>query len=506
MKLRAYQKECLDQIKNKKNGSYLIQMATGLGKTYTFAQLEDVISGRILIISHTKELVKQPEKYFKSSFGIEQGKQQSKGDERIISATRKTMVNRLHKFFPWDFEIIIIDEAHHAPAQTYLDILDYFDPRLVLGFTATPNRGDKIGLDTVFKQIIFEKSLKWGIQNNYLSDITCKLVNIKYDLKGVRSNKKDFTVSQLNEAVNIEEANKSIAEAYEKHAVGQTLIFCCSVDHCYKVSELIPGSKVIDGKTKSEERDQILKDFENRVFKVLINCLVFTEGTDLPLIETVIIARPTKNASLYTQMVGRGVRLHPDKEYLTLIDCVGINASICTAPTLLGLKTESVPESRKNEIEGDLFDLESIIDFESDCPETWIKNVQIVNIWANDNEYNTHDVNYHKMANGDLVLSPFKKGMKKIVIKKPDELGFTIYNGKTEKIQDVFDRCFVWLRDNFYEEIQLWNTEKIKQWGRVPATESQLKIINKRLPKFDTSKLKKGEASQLITKLFMEGK
>ena len=102
----------------------------------------------------------------------------------------------------------------------------------------------------------------------------------------------------------------------------QVLIFAASVSHAEAISERIPGSAVITGKTKN--RGEIIKRFTERKIPCLINCMVFTEGTDIPLVETVIIARPTQSESLYAQMVGRGLRLHPEKDKLTLIDCVGI--------------------------------------------------------------------------------------------------------------------------------------------------------------------------------------
>lgn len=129
--------------------------------------------------------------------------------------------------------------------------------------------------------------------------------------------------------------------------------------------------------------------------------MIFTEGTDMPLVETVIIARPTSNNSLYTQMVGRGLRLYEGKEKLILIDLVGTTgkANLCTAPSLLGIDLETVPQSSRDEIQGDLFDLPELIQKVSDVPESWIKNIEYVNLWAKGQAYNTHDVNWFKMPN-----------------------------------------------------------------------------------------------------------
>ena len=139
----------------------------------------------------------------------------------------------------------------------------------------------------------------------------------------------------------------------------------------------------------------------------MVNCMVFTEGTDIPLVETVIIARPTQSDSLYTQMVGRGLRLHPGKEKLNLIDCVGVTgkASLCTAPSLLGIDLKGVPQERQADLEGMLFELPDKALRAADCPESWIRNVEIVDLWAREQAYNTHNVNWFRMPDGSLVCS-----------------------------------------------------------------------------------------------------
>ena len=121
----------------------------------------------MLILSHRDELVNQPEKYFDCSFGVEQGSKMSHGEE-IVSASVQSLVRRLNKFSPDDFDVIICDEAHHSTARTYRTIFDYFTPRLLLGFTATPNRNDGVGLQEIYQDIIFERDLRWGIENGFL--------------------------------------------------------------------------------------------------------------------------------------------------------------------------------------------------------------------------------------------------------------------------------------------------------------------------------------------------
>ena len=344
IELRDYQSECVKAIDGMKSGSGLVCMATGLGKTVVFSRIRR--SGKVLIISHREELVHQPLKYYDCPCGVEQGEETSHGEE-IVSASVQSLIRRLDKFSPDEFDIIITDEAHHAAAESYKKIYSYFRPRIHVGFTATPNRGDKVRLDDVFSSIIFSRDLKWGIINGWLSDVKCMRVEVSYNLTKVKRRMGDFVASDLDKTINTTLANKEIRDIYEKYARGQTLIFAASVSHARNIAAEIEGAECVSADTKN--RKEIIDRFTSREIPCLVNCMVFTEGTDMPLVETVIIARPTQNASLYTQMVGRGLRKAPGKKYLTLIDCVGVTGKldICTAPTLMGLDIGDVPDYRK---------------------------------------------------------------------------------------------------------------------------------------------------------------
>lgn len=137
LKLRDYQEEVLEIIDNLKSGAYLIQMATGLGKTATFTNIKR--KGRVLVLAHREELITQPVKYYNCPVGIEMASQHSNGEEVVIASVI-SLTHRLDKFKPDEFDMIIIDEAHHAAATSYKKTINYFRPRLLLGFTATPNR------------------------------------------------------------------------------------------------------------------------------------------------------------------------------------------------------------------------------------------------------------------------------------------------------------------------------------------------------------------------------
>ena len=393
---------------------------------------------------------------------------------------------------------ILVHNCHHAAARTYRQIFDHFRPEKLIGFTATPNRGDKVRLNDVFQKIIFQRDLRWGIENGYLCGIQCLRVNIGYDLSAVHTRQGDYAPGELDQAM--DGTADAIAEAYQKYAKGATLIFAVSVRHAREIADKIPGAVVVTGETR--DRAAIIRAFTDGEIPVLVNCMVFTEGTDIPRVETVMVARPTQSESLYCQMVGRGTRLYPGKEKLVLIDCVGVTgkASLCTAPSLLGIDMSSVPARKADEVQGDLFELPIRAAAASDCPESWVRNVEIVDLWAQERRYQLHDVNWFKMPDGSLVCSLMDR--KAITIPCPDALGSV--NGVP--MQEMLDRAYTVLTERYADQRHIWDLNAVRRWGRQPASENQLKIIRRRCRGFDADGLTKGQASQILNRLFNGGK
>ena len=375
-------------------------------------------------------------------------------------------------------------------------IYNYFEPRLSLGFTATPNRDDGIGLGEIYDEIIYQRDLKWGIENDYLVNIEAKKVNIGYDISQVARRMGDYAPGELEKALNQSKINGAIREVYSKHGLGKTLIFAVSVEHSNAIADII-GDKAVSVVGDTKNRDQIVYDFQNTdKYNCLVSCNVFLEGVDIPNVQTIIIARPTSNSSLYTQMVGRGLRLFPGKEKLNLVDLVGTTgrATLCTAPTLIGLDIESVPENKRDLIEGDLFELEDLIRQESDCIESWITNVKTVDIWSKSNNYNLHNINFFRQPNGELTLNIPKKTF---VLPAPDLIG--------SDYQNRIDTIYKDLNENYKEHEYIWNTQKSKNWAKSPATAKQMQMIRKIYKKPMPKNLNKLEASQVLNRLFYKG-
>ena len=291
----------------------------------------------------------------------------------------------------------------------------------------------------------------------------------------------------------------AIAQAYSEMATGATLIFAVSVNQAQEIAKRIPGAVAVTGETK--ERSKIIEDFTRGKIPCIVNVMVFTEGTDIPRVETIIIARPTQSDGLYTQMVGRGLRVYPGKKRLNLIDCVGVTgkASLCSAPSLLGIDMDAVPMGKTSEVEGLLFDLPMRVASAADCPESWIKNIQIVDLWAKEQKYQTHDINFFKMPDGSMVCSlPDRQSVR---IGPMDELGRVEYMGAGMPMQAALDRAYRYLMESHAESRAIWDLNKTKYWSKSPASEKQLAIIKRRCKGFDSSNISKLEASQILNRI-----
>ena len=520
--LRNYQRECLDSIEAAGNGRWLCQLATGMGKTVIFANIP--LRGRELILSHRQELVHQPLKYFDCPTAIEMA-QETAFDKLalVVSASVQTMSRRMTKYSPDEWDTIIVDEAHHAASPTYRKILDYFQPKRVLGFTATPNRADGVGLECAFDRIIYQKDLKWGIEHKYLSNIVCKRLNIGYNLAGVARRMGDYAASDLERVLNVDRCNDAIAEAVANIAEPPVLIFAVDVAHARDIAAAInrklwnpryPNGYARYLSAESKDREDVVRQYMSGKVPVLVNCALFTEGTDLPNTRTVMIARPTTSTTLYTQMVGRGTRLASGKDYCLLIDCVGASDHpLCTAPSLLGLDPQDVPKKYRHQIEGDLLaDIPNIIAAKTDTPESWIQNVKIVNLWAQENNYTLHDVNWQKRPDGSLFLSlPNDYGGKcNLFCSAPNALGEVSFSSNgvmhTGPAQQIYDTAYTVLRTQFATSAALWRASSVKRWGAAPASQKQIDYMQKladrrKVDVSDMTNLTKMEVSCLIEHL-----
>ena len=522
-KLRPYQQQAINAVFAEPYGSkVIIALAVGLGKTFTSVQLIEQLEQRLnkplktLWIARQRQLVYQPVKYFGNrSVGLEMGTHHSDGEDVII-ATAQSLHRRLDKFPRDYFDIAIFDECQEIAGKQYSDILHYFNTKYSVGLTGTPFRLDGKKLtDNLFDKIVFQRNIKWGIEQDFLCDVEAVRVQVGYDLSSVRTSGGDYNIQDLEQAmVGTEHA---VAEAYYKYGVNKpTLIFATGVAHAYAIASLIEGARVIVGTTKQEERDEIFTGFQNKEIPCIVSVQVMTQGVDLPISTVGIFAKPTKSVGRYQQQVGRILRNHPDKEKALIVDCVGSSSlGLCTAPSLIGINVDKVPENKQKDIEGDLMDMIDLVEQLSDTPTSWIKNTRHVELWAKENKYKTKNVNYFQMPDGRMVVSLPERA--KIVLPAPDMLGnvdateikglardFHQWGineyGKTWDYQRALNAVRAMLERAYGDSSMIWDLKKTKRWGNKPATPAQMQVI-KRHVKEELPELNRFEASQIINRI-----
>jgi len=340
IKPRPYQTEALDGIRGQLQGnsSTLLVMATGLGKTITFAQLacELMSRGRVMVLAHREELIFQAWRKLKDITGcepdIEMGEYHTNSRalhrSAIVTSTIQSQIagmdglGRMSKFDPDEFSLLIIDEAHHSAAKSYRRVIDYYCRNSclkVLGVTATPDRADEKALGKIFETVAYEYGIREGIDDGWLVPIEQQSVYVNgLDYSSVRTTAGDLNGKDLAAVLEFEEALHGIASpTIELCEDRKTLVFAASLAQADRLTEIInrhkPGSaKWVHGGTPKETRRGLFSAYASKEFQYLVNVGVATEGFDDPGIEIVVMARPTKSRSLYAQMAGRGTRVLPD--------------------------------------------------------------------------------------------------------------------------------------------------------------------------------------------------
>lgn len=359
--LRPYQQAAVDAVLTgfKEHRRLLGVAATGLGKTVIFTAVARALGLPTLMLAHREELLQQAEATFRTMWpeahtGIIQADRNETGAD-VTLAMVQTLARPKRLAQVQQPGLIIVDEAHHSLANSYRKVLDHFgafgtDGPLVLGVTATADRGDKRGLGAIFDEIAFHYDINWGIQFQWLCPLRGKRITLETDLKKVRSRAGDFVQEELDRALTQANAPGHILEAWRQHAAGRlTLCFTPSVAMAEEVARRfneagIPAA-ALSGSTPEDERAEIIRRYRTGEIQVLANCAVLTEGFDAPETSCIIMARPTKSRPLYAQCIGRGTRLADGKQDCLVLDVVGVTEvhDLCVLPTLVG-EADDKPE------------------------------------------------------------------------------------------------------------------------------------------------------------------
>lgn len=507
-----------------------------------------------MIIVHRRELVEQAAKHCRLAYPdktveIEMGKNVATGHGDIIIASVQTLARgRIHKFDPKLFKLILVDEAHHIVARSYRQALGHFglnepSPKapVLVGVSATFARFDGLKLGAAIDHIVYHKDYVDMIGEKWLANAVFTTVKSEANLSNVKKDKfGDFALGSLSEAVNTATTNNITVRAWMANAQDRksTLVFCVDVEHAKQLTAMFRehgvDARYITATTHKNVRSEQLEAFKKQEFPVLLNCGLFTEGTDIPNIDCVLLARPTRSRNLLIQMIGRGLRLFPGKKDCHVIDMVASLATgVLSTPTLFGLHPDevlnksSVTDIREGRKEPDLpkpsDDLtgseegdislqftkyDSIYDLLDDTrSEKHIRSLS-PNSWVRigDEKYLLSE------SSGWLTLEK-EKDLYNVyhVMKFTNPMTETPQFTRPRQIASGTDletavrAADTYASSKFDERyIASW-----KPWRQSPATRGQLELLNKariRQGKLRPEDLTRGQAADMITKLKFGGK
>lgn len=366
--LRPYQQQARDRIHAEWDAGHtrtLLVLPTGTGKTIVFASVaaDQVRAGdRVLILAHRGELLEQAADKLQRSTGLVSAVEKAESTcldswFRVVVGSVQTLQRTARlECFPQDyFGTIIIDEAHHAITDGYRRILDYFSGAKVLGVTATPDRGDMRNLGEVFDSLAFEYKLTDAIKEGYLCKIMAQTIPLQLDITSVTMSGGDYAVGDLGTALD-PYLEQIAAEMARRCKSRKTVVFLPLIKTSQKFRDLLNtyGFRAAEVNGQSDDRRQVLADFDAGKYNVLCNSMLLTEGWDCPSVDCVVVLRPTKVRSLYSQMVGRGTRLSPGKTDLLLLDFLWMTDRhelcrpadlVCEDRTVARQMTETLAES-----------------------------------------------------------------------------------------------------------------------------------------------------------------
>lgn len=334
MDLRPYQREAEAAILGEWDAGVLrtlLVLPTGCGKTIVFSKvIEDRVRAgdRVLVLAHRGELLEQAADKLAQATGLrcatEKAEESCLGSwYRVVVGSVQSLMRdkRLSRFAHDYFQTIVVDEAHHVLSDGYQRVLNHFCDARVLGVTATPDRGDMRNLGQCFQSLAYEYSLPKAIRDGFLSPIKALTIPLKLDLTGVGVQSGDFKAGDLGTA--LDPYLEQIADEMERYCFDRkTVVFLPLVKTSQKFRDILNrhGFQAAEVNGTSDDRAQILRDFDAGKYNVLCNSMLLTEGWDCPSVDCIVLLRPTKVRSLYSQMVGRGTRLFRGKDHLLLLD------------------------------------------------------------------------------------------------------------------------------------------------------------------------------------------
>ncbi len=325
----------------------LVVLATGLGKTFLSAlDAKQFKANKLLFVAHREEILKQSLNSYKrvmpnKTSGLYQaGNKDTTSDFIFASIQTLGKTENLSQFDPTHFDYIVVDEFHHVGAKSYKNLVDYFKPKFFLGLTATPNRSDNVDiLQYCGNNEIYRKDLIDGIDLELLCNFEYHGINDKYvDYTKITWRNKKFDLDELDKSLNSDSRTSYIFEKWKSLKQSRTLGFCSSIKHCERMSSFFnnQGYKTLSVHSQSSiNREGAINKLKNGEIDVLFTVDLFNEGVDIPEIDTLLMARPTESKIIFIQQLGRGLRLHSNKNVVRVVDFIGNHKSFLDKPAAL---------------------------------------------------------------------------------------------------------------------------------------------------------------------------
>lgn len=343
------QQEALAALHASRHAGYkrgLVVMATGLGKTWLAAfDVRQMQAARLLFVAHREEILNQARATFlhmcpTAQTGIYQGQQHDEADWLFASIQTVGKRHHLRRFAPDHFDYIVVDEFHHAASDSYRRLLDHFQPRFLLGLTATPERTDQADiLSLCDNNQVFECHLADAIAQHFLVPLTYHGIHddtIDYAALPWRNGQ--FDPVALDHAFASQRRARHALRHWQALRQQRTLAFCISVRHAEFMADYFTqaGIRAVAIHARSSlDRHTVLQQLAAGTIDIIFSVDLFNEGTDLPAIDTVLMLRPTESKIVFLQQLGRGLRLHSGKARLQVIDLVGNHKACLGKPLLL---------------------------------------------------------------------------------------------------------------------------------------------------------------------------
>ena len=384
-KPRCYQKKAIqniyDEIENGGNKG-LLTLATGLGKTIIATSiinryLEDNPNSNILVLAHMRDLVRQLEKASWSQFDknivthLWTDREKPAFLEGVIFATWQSISSALNNgaLAPKQFDLIIVDECHHAPSKEYSGLLNKLNPNFLLGVTATPWRDDKKSIKEIFGKPLYSMNVVQGMKKGYLAEVDYLMLTDDIDWDDIYNRSiNGYTIKDLNQRLYVPERDLSMVEEIVNTIKvtnnAKVLVFCRSITHATRLRSYFkkfdfPAS-LLHSDLDRTERFKALSNFRMGTVSILISIEMLNEGIDVPAVNIVTFARVTHSRRIFLQQLGRGLRISDDKDKVKVLDFV---ADIRRIAEGLEMNSEA---SKIREEESVFYSKGEIIKFSSD--------------------------------------------------------------------------------------------------------------------------------------------